>query len=195
MMKYIYIEAKDDHQPEFNFLKVYIEHLSLPDMELVPVNGKDNLLKQKIQLKQNMLEGNRSAILFDADELVNNGGFSLRLSHIQSQLQQMQVAVPVFLWPNNHDDGDFEMMLEQIVRKDIHKLFFDCFCDYESCVASNYNTPNRKGKFHTFVTAQKDLSKSKRDKIGRGNWLFDDSNMWNLDAPYLLPLKTFLLGL
>lgn len=86
MMKYIYIEAKDDHQPEFNFLKVYIGHLGLQDIELVPVNGKDNLLKQEIQLKQNMLEGNRSAILFNADVPANNGGFSLCLSDIQSQL-------------------------------------------------------------------------------------------------------------
>ena len=194
-MKYVYIEAKDDHQPEYNFLKVYAEHVGMHDIVFVPVNGKDNLPKQEIQLKQNLLENNHVAVLFDADEQENKGGFSQRLSTIQSQLEQMQVTAPVFLWPNNQDDGDFEMMLEHIVRADIHEVFFDCFRDYESCVALNYKTPNRKGKFHAFVTAQKGLSKSKRDKIGHGNWLFDDSSMWNLDTPYLAPLKAFLMGL
>ena len=195
MMKFVYIEAKDDHQPEYNFLKVYVGHLGLQEVELVPVDGKDNLPKQEVKLRQNQLEGNRSAILFDADEPANNGGFAQRLSLIQFQLREMQVAAPVFLWPNNKDDGDFEMMLKQIVRKDTHKFFFDCFHDYESCVASKYNTPNRKGKFHTFVTAQKGLSKRKRDKIGHGDWLFSEPTMWDLDSPYLEPLKAFLMGL
>lgn len=195
MMKYVYIEAKDNHQPEHNFLRIYAEHLGLKDIEFVPVDGKDNLTKQKNQMKQHLLEEDVVAVLFDADEPTNLGGFSKRLPIVLEQLQQMQVIAPVFLWPNNHDDGDFEVMLEHIVRRDLHTTFFDCFADYEACVETKYETPNRKGKFHTFVTAQRGLSKTKRDKVGHGNWLFNDPNLWNLDSPYLEPLRTFLLNL
>lgn len=195
MMKYVYIEAKDDHQPEYNFLLTFVKHIGLNDVVLVPVDGKDNLPNQEVQLKQNILEGNRVAILFDADNPNNNGGFSIRVLEINSKLKQMQIKAPIFLWPNNHDDGDFEMMLEHIVRADLHSIFFDCFHDYEECVKSQYNVPNRKGKFHTFVTAQKELSNAQRSRIGRGDWLFNDPNMWDLDSPYLKPLKNFMMSL
>jgi len=192
MKKIVYIEAKDDHQPEYNFLNVYAKYIGITDIKFVPIDGKDNLLRQEVQFKQNELEGDRVAVLFDADETSNNGGFTQRLPVIASQLKHMNVEAPIFLWPNHHDDGDFEMMLEHIVRDDLHTLFFDCFRDYENCVADKYETPNRKGKFHTFVTAQKGLSKRQRNKIGHGNWLFLDATMWNLDSPYLEPLKKFL---
>lgn len=194
-MKYIYIEAKDNHQPEYNFLSTYIKHIGLNNIVLVPVDGKDNLPNQEVQLRQNFLEGNVAAILFDADEPGNKGGFSIRFPEIESKLRKMQITASIFLWPNNHDDGNFEVMLENIVRTDLHPIFFDCFRDYEECVKYQYNVPNRKGKFHTFVTAQKGLSNAQRSRIGRGDWLFSDPNLWNLDSPYLEPLRIFLLNL
>ena len=81
----------------------------------------------------------------------------------------------------------------------MHQLFFDCFEDYERCVSGVkdksgeplYNTPNLKGKLHTYMNAQK-LSNKLRRKLGTGDWLFDNTNYWNLNAVALQPLKDFL---
>lgn len=89
--------------------------------------------------------------------------------------------------------------MEKAVRRDLHTAFFDCFEDYEKCVSgikdkngvSRYNVPNLKGKLHTYMTAQK-LSRKLRDKLGSGDWLFDESDYWNLDVDALQPLKDFL---
>lgn len=194
-MKYVYIEAKDDHQPEYNFLEVYANYIGISDIKFIPINGKDNLSKMENHMHQNRLEGNSIAILFDADAPSNNGGYAKRITEIQTQLLSIRISAPIFLWPNNQDDGDFEVMLEKVVRQDEHRLFFDCFHDYESCVASKYKIPNRKGKFHTFISAQKGLCKKQRDLIGRGNWLFEDNTLWNLESDYLESLKNFLLSL
>ena len=41
------------------------------------------------------------------------------------------------------------------------------------------------------MSAQK-LSGRLRNRLGSGDWLFDDRNYWNLDVVALRPLKDFL---
>ena len=104
-----------------------------------------------------------------------------------------------FIYPDNQSDGDIETLMEFAARRDLHPVFFDCFEDYEKCVSgvkdSNgqaiYNVPNLKGKLHTYMSAQK-LSGRLRNRLGSGDWLFDDRNYWNLDVVALRPLKDFL---
>lgn len=192
-MKYVYIEAHDEKTPEYVFLCTFLEHYGIDGVTIVPINGKDNLKNLKPKMMQNQLEGDTVCVLFDADEAANGGGYAVRKEAINKTLEQMGIRdVDVFLWPNNHDDGDFEMMLEHIVKREEHQVFFDCFGDYEKCVASKYKTPNRKSKFHTFISSQKDLNKKQRDKLGSGNWLFDDPKFWDIDSEYLEGLKEFL---
>ena len=84
---------------------------------------------------------------------------------------------------------------------DTHKIFFDCFEDYEKCIkgvkdeegSSVYNSPNLKGKLHTYISAQK-LNKKCRDRLGAGDWLFDRPEYWNLDIVALQALKDFFAG-
>lgn len=192
-MKYVYIEAKDNKTPEYHFLDAFMRHHKIENVALVPIGGWTNLKNLSTKMQQNLLEGDRVAILFDADTSTNGGGFAVRLEVIEKVLTDMQIPkTDIFLWPDNTEDGDFEVMLENIVCIENHKVFFDCFQDYENCVSKEYNTPNRKGKFHTFITAQKNLNKKQRDRIGFGDWLFDDSNLWNLDSDYMWSLKEFL---
>lgn len=195
MKTIIYIEANDEKVPEYNFLKLYIEHLGL-GMKVQPIAGKDNLDFLSAKLHADVFSGNKPVILFDADELRNGGGYAARMAHITQFLANEGLGgVPVFLWPNNHDDGDFETMLENIVQKQLHPVFFDCFEDYEHCVAGKYTVPNRKSKLHTFINAQPGLSNSQKKKLGHGNWLFNDKNYWDWDAAYLQPLRDFLINL
>lgn len=192
-MKYVYIEAKDNKTPEYHFLDAFMRHHKIENVALIPIGGWANLKNLSTKMQQNLLEGDHVAILFDADTLANGGGFAVRLEAIKKVLADMQIPeTDIFLWPNNAEDSDFETMLEHVVCIENHQLFFDCFQDYENCVSKKYNTPNRKGKFHTFITAQKNLNKNQRDRIGSGDWLFEDSSLWDLDNNYLQPLKEFL---
>lgn len=194
-MKYVYIEAENNKQPEYHFLATYAAYIGLKDVQFVPIAGKDKLGMLKVSMMDKVLAQDTVAILFDADYPNIGGGFEKRKEDILQQLRAYNIPAKVFLWPNNQSDGDFERMLEEIVRKDMHQLFFDCFRDYELCVAKEYTTPNRKGKFHTFVHAQRGLSNTQKRKVGSGNWLFDNSALWNLDSPYLNALSSFLLSL
>jgi hypothetical protein len=100
---------------------------------------------------------------------------------------------------NNNDDEDIEILIESAARHDLHSVFFDCFHDYEKCVSGAkdangnplYNTPNLKGKLHTYISSQQ-LTKKQRNKLGSGDWLFDNSNYWDLNIDALLFLKEFL---
>lgn len=114
-------------------------------------------------------------------------------------MKELKHSVPYFIYPNNKDDGDVETLMESAARRDLHQVFFDCFEDYEKCVSGVkyqygqplYNTPNLKGKLHTYMNAQK-LNNKLRRKLGTGNWLFDNTNYWDLKTFALQPLKDFL---
>lgn len=104
-----------------------------------------------------------------------------------------------FLYPDNETDGDVEMLMESTTRRDLHRVFFDCFKDYEVCVSGvkdekgepKYNVPNLKNKLHTYMAAQK-LPRKLRSRFGSGDWLFDNPDYWNLHVSALEPLKAFL---
>lgn len=151
------------------------------------------------QISQAQDVGDRALVLIDADTVDKGFGFSTRNRAINDEMRIHNVSFPYFIYPNNHDDGDVETLMAAAARRDLHKVFFDCFEDYEKCVAGVrdesgrplYNTPNLKGKLHTYMNAQK-LSNKLRRRLGSGDWLFGNPDYWDLDAEALQPLKDFL---
>ena len=144
-------------------------------------------------------EGDQVLVLIDADTVAKGYGFAKRKTDIDKEMQAIKVSFPYFIYPNNQDDGEVETLMEAAARRDLHQVFFDCFEDYEKCVLGAkdeqgqplYNTPNLKGKLHTYISSQK-LSNKFRRRLGSGDWLFSDPNYWNLNAAALQPLKNFL---
>ena len=138
-------------------------------------------------------------IFIDADTVAKGCGFLKRKADMDNNMQAQKIAFPYFIYPNDRADGDVETLMESTARRDLHPVFFDCFEDYEKCVSSVkdehglplYNTPNLKGKLHTYMNAQKLNNKSRR-RLGSGDWLFGDIHYWDLNAVALLPLKDFL---
>lgn len=191
----IFIEAQRDTTPEYNFISTLLNVLGIDKdvYKIEPLGGKDNLHNAKNQFLQNSLEGGINLIIFDADYEGNGGGFNRRKNELTDKITDLGIDARLFLWPNNCDDGDFERVLEDVARKDLHKRFFDCFGDYESCLGPDYQTPNRKGKFHTYITAMK-LTAKQRNMIGKGQWLFDNPELWNMNSSALAPLKEFLVN-
>lgn len=190
----IFIEAKHENTSESVFLSTLLKVLgkSKDDFELVHVDGKDNLKNLKVKFIENTLEGGRNLIVFDADTKDTNCGFDSTRKKILSTFSDEVVIDGLFLYPNNHDDGIFENLLEKLMQIETHKEFFDCFGDYEKCLGDKYMSPDLKGKLHTYMSAQKDLTKRQRNGLGSGKWLFDDPRFWNLKSEALNPLCIFL---
>lgn len=196
MIARIYIEAGSKNTPEHVFVMTVLRRMGFASgshFEIINVGGKDNLPNLINKLTETELVGGRNIIVFDADSPENRGGYDVRKAEIEAFLTDNGIHARLFLFPDNGSDGDFETLLERIARVENHELFFGCFSDYELCVSRGYLTPNRKGKLHTYVTAQPWLNKKQRDAIGKGEWLFEDSRLWNLDSAELQPLKDFFL--
>lgn len=201
-MNKILIEAQDKTTPECHFLKAILTRdFPRKDVDFICIGGVDNLFNEANvnQISQAQAVGDSVLVLIDADTVDKGFGFSKRDKDINNEMLNHSVSFPYFIYPNNYDDGDVESLMESAARRDLHQVFFDCFEDYEKCVSGVkdefgqplYNTPNLKGKLHTYMNAQK-LSNKLRRKLGSGDWLFDDSKFWDLDVVALQPLKDFL---
>lgn len=191
----IYLETEKPATPERVFVNTILCHLKVDmnEFEIICVGGKDNLRNVINKMKETVIQDHGcNLVIFDADGIENGGGFEKRKSEIETLLASSGVNADLFLWPNNKDDGDFETLVEKLIRQDLHKQFLYCFHDYEACLGKEYLSPNRKGKLHTFVSAQKGLSKKQRDGLGKGEWMFDNPNLWNLNSQELESLKDFL---
>ena len=194
MMVKFFVESKHDNTVETVFLQTLLCVLGISKnrYKIEHVNGRDNLKNMENVFIDNSLNGGKNFIIFDADRTEDGAGYQLTEKRIYSTFMDKSVIDGIFLFPNNHDDGILENLLEHLMQKDKHKRFLDCFSDYEHCLGDDYVSPDLKGKLHTYMSAQKDLSNTKRNKLGSGQWLFDDKRFWNLDVDYILPLKNFL---
>lgn len=201
-MNRIFIEAGNKKTPEYNFIKAFVDlHFPQKDIDFICIGGIGNLFNEANtnQMSQALAVGDQVLILIDADTVAKGYGFAKRKSDIDKEMQAIKVSFPYFIYPNNQDDGDVETLMESAARRDLHQVFFDCFEDYEKCISgvkdedgqSLYNTPNLKGKLHTYISAQK-LSSRLRSRLGTGDWLFGNTDYWDLNADVLQPLKNFL---
>lgn len=195
-MTRIFIESKHDNTTESVFIRTLLEEIGIDNTqyEIIHVDGKDNLSKTQNLFIDNTLSGGRNIIIFDADTKETQAGFLSTMDKIKRTFPSDVIIDDIFLFPNNNDDGIFENLLEEIMQKERHKVFLDCFSDYEHCLGDQYLTPDLKGKLHTYMSAQKQLSNTQRRRLGSGQWLFSDNRFWNLNSEYLIPLKKFLLN-
>ena len=190
----IFVESKHDKTTETVFLKTLLKSMNIDnsEYEIMHVNGKDNLHNNEVAFKENTLTGGKNIIVFDADTITTGAGYENSKKRIMNTFGDDVKIDGIFLFPNNHDDGIFENLLEHLMRKDYHRRFIDCFDDYEKCLGNDYLTPDLKGRLHTYMSAQKSLSNTQRSKLGSGEWLFDNPHFWNLNDDYIRPLKEFI---
>ena len=186
-MTKIFIETSKKSSSEYVFFDTLLKTLGLTRCEIITVGGKDKLASFSNELIANTIEGGNNIIIFDAD----NSSEATR-SRITGTFGEKVRVDGIFLFSDNHDDGIFEDLLEQIVNKQSHQTFFDCFSDYAQCLEKHYKKPDVKDMLYEYISLQKGLTKQQRERIKRGDWLFDDPRYWDLDADCLLPLKNFL---
>jgi hypothetical protein len=184
---------------------------TISDVEIVECGGWTNLASNN-QVKR-AIEGEKPVlIVFDADRPDNDrpdddGGFEKRLAAIQKKIGELakvaKVAkvgtdIPIFLFPNNRDDGDFETLLEKMVREE-HRDIVQCWQNYVDCITSKsyidgnaskkYNPPTQKSKVHEYAAAIDSDVWKKQEGF---NKTFAKDSVWNWNSPALSPLKEFL---
>lgn len=195
----IFIESKDLKTQEANFVKTYLEQTfpNFTDFEIIPLNGWQGLSKAKNKLVENKDLGNKNIVIFDADIANNQGGFTQRKQAIEKIKTKENLDFELFLFPNNSSDGDFELLLENIINP-IHQKLLDCFEEYENCIGASqgdtnpqYVLPIRKAKIYSYIDAFK-KSRKQNERFKKGDWFFDNKEYWNLDSEYLNSLKEFL---
>lgn len=186
---------------EQDFLVNFIQH-HFPgkvrglDFQVIGFGGKDTLANNATILADSIIQGNENIVIFDADTPYNQGGYQKRKSEIEEIKATNNMKFNLFLWPNNHEDGDFESLLLQMINLD-HKGILDCFDNFTMCVGGHdpeqklYDLPGRKSEIYTYIELMR-KSPLQQDAFKRGYWLFNNPSFWNLDAKAGYPLYEFL---
>lgn len=193
----IFVEGKDAQ-----FIDKYLLFLLGQNegiWEIINAGGYTKLDLLDQQFKENSERGGLNLIIFDADNESNGGGFELRRKCLENEIKKISVSADLFLFPNNKEDGDFELLLEHIANEE-HTCLLECFEGYEKCVSGHkdengnckYITPNRKAKIYAYVESIKKTNRETK-RFKDKDFFFDNPIYWNLNADYLLPLKDFLL--
>ena len=201
-MNTIFIEAEKPETAEHYFLTALMaKYFPGVEYELIHMRGVANLFNETNMnlLSSKTAEGSNCLAILDADTVAKGWGYACRKADVEHKQQEHDVEFPFFLYPDNASDGDVETLMETLARQDLHPTFFSCFRQYEMCVGGEldaqgnqrYNTPDLKGKLHTYMSAQK-LSSSQHRRLGRGDWMFDDLSYWDLGRDTIQPLIAFL---
>jgi len=196
-MNSIYIEGNDKI-----FIEQYLTHLFgevwKRKVKVVSTGGWTRNNQFDIELIKTTDNGYKNFLIFDADFITNNGGFVSRFAEIEKRKVELGVQLEFFLFPNNTDDGDFEVLLENIINP-VHRALLDCFTQYENCISQYKNSENqniyqlpiRKAKMYSYVDAFA-KSKTQNEAFKRGDYSFHNSDYWDLESSYLEPLKQYL---
>ena len=196
-MTRIFVEGRDAEFVDKYLLSLMGENNGR--WEIISTGGYTNLTFVDQQFHENSDNGGINLIIFDADFPETQGGFDVRKKYLEEKMKKLSISGEIFLFPNNRDDGDFELMQEHVINEE-HRCLLNCFEGYESCVGGYrdkdgnpmYITPNRKAKIYAYVESFKKSRKEKERFKNRKTFFFDNPKYWNLSSEYLDPLKLFL---
>lgn len=158
------------------------------------IKNLSNLTRQKPDLEGAFAFG----IIFDADYAAKktNGGFKARQNYLMDILKshnpsRTDLAQSVFLFPNNGDDGDLEVLLERmVVQSPEHDTFLSvCWKSFSECVKRHgFNMTSQKSKMNEYMAAF--YSGTWDDNgINRG---LSESSLWDWNSHSLDELYTFI---
>jgi hypothetical protein len=137
-------------------------------------------------IEQNHANQKTSILILDADT-----DFLSRKNEVLNDFKSYNVAISLFLFPNNSAAGSLETLLCNIA---FEKKLLDCFAKYETCI-EGYETLVLKSKIFAYLDALLPANQKKNDKkdlIQEKNRDYTNTNHWDLNHPYLESLKTFL---
>ena len=159
------------------------------------IGGWKNLgAKQAFSIRQARDAGGKTLIVFDADEKPEERAATLR--------QQIAADEPnplLYLLPGPGQAGELENLLFQLVPP-THQPVMQCYDEYEQCLqqlvangSAYYNTPSKKRRIYDYVNVMPlEGEQWRRHHQKGGQKIFENANIWNLNAPAIQPLRDFL---
>ncbi|MBD8346437.1 DUF3226 domain-containing protein [Dysgonomonas sp. HGC4] len=197
---------------DIDFIERYVYYL-FPNKDkslfiFKKAGGYTTIDKIENDLNRNTDTDGINLIIFDTDDISkSHGGLVAKQQYLKKQKEIHGVSFELFLFPNNSDNGDFEILLERIINPE-HKCLLQCFEGYQNCINGHlgedkkpkYNNPLQKTKMYAFVDSIKKAEKQEytfkhptKNKHKVADYLYEDPNFWNLDSEALDPLKAFLI--
>lgn len=153
----------------------------------------------------------RCYLVFDSDHPATNGGFLKRQTELKT-IWQTDVcrqalnvhAVTIFLFPNNHDDGELETLVERIAREEHRQIMTGPWAGFVKDLQVLTDPDVGRGNHHYFEPTQKSKVHEYAGAISDTVWMdkgfcksffpADNTNKyWDFTSPALEPLKDFLL--
>lgn len=195
----IFVEGVADKR----FIKQLIQHIfgvSVMDDCVIETEGYTNLIsKSKTavyvnQMRRTTDDGGVNLVVFDADD-----DYEKRKNEIMDWKHKHKLDFELFLFPNNHSNGEFENLLESIINPE-NQPVMDCWEKYEESL-KNVNIPWREGvpltipakktKIYAYLEVLLGSSKSEKKKIKECERDYCNINHWNLNATALTDLIAF----
>ena len=213
----IYVEGTDDHDLVLVLVKelrttvpnptirntregqkvtTYLTATATGDTILISsIGGWENLgSSQSVPIQQARDSGGKTLIIFDADEAP-----AQRAATLKERIAADEPDPALFLFPGPDQVGELEDLLLQLVQP-AHQGVMACYDGYEQCLQQlvadgqdYYNTPSKKRRIYDYVNVMPLIgTERERHHHKGGQKIFENSNMWNLNAPAIQPLRDFL---
>jgi len=170
---------------------------------LLATNGWTNLAESEALFRQANDSGGRNLVLFDADyddAKYPSGGQVKRATAIRAMVAAYDPNPAVFLFPQAGQDGELETLLLQLTQP-AHQRVMDCYDSYETCLRQfldaagepYYDAPSNKRRIYDYVNVMPLTGDEwKRHHKEHGQKIFENVDLWNLNAPAIQPLRDFL---
>lgn len=183
----------------------YLELVPTGDTLLISSTGGWSKLgrKQANFIQEARDFGGKTLVIFDADFDIpeyESGGYLLRKASLLEKLRPFDPNPEIFLFPQLGEDGDLETLLLQLTQPQ-HQRVMVCYDGYEACLRQYknnagepyYDAPSKKRRVYDYVNVMrlKDDQWERHHKKG-GQKIFDNSDLWDLTAPAIQPLREFL---
>ena len=162
---------------------------------LSSIGGWHKLSKdQEFSIRQAADGGGKTLIVFDAD-----ADPAQRATDLRQRIAAYDPNPAVFLLPGPQQAGELETLLLQLVHPQ-HQAVMACYDGYELCLQglSNggqpyYNTPSLKRRLYDYVNVMPLTGEQwERHHKKGGQKIFENPNLWDLNAPAIQPLRDFL---
>jgi len=149
---------------------------------------------QAFSIRQARDGGGKTLVVFDADAAPAH-----RSQELTQRIAAYDPNPAIFLLPGANQPGELETLLLQLVQPQ-HQEVMICYDGYEQCLQGlsingkpYYNTPSKKRRLYDYVNVMP-LTGDEWDRHHKkgGQKVFENLDLWDLNALAIQPLRDFL---
>lgn len=154
------------------------------------------------QLKRIQDDEGTNLVIFDTDKSFDSieESFEIRHNFLLNKSNESEILIKLFLFPNNQDAGDRELLLQQIANPLVYEPVAICYESYFDCLHTYNEEYQRKKGMSLSIPPQRLKRKltlsnflsfhdQRKDEDKRN---YADTDFWDLNHPALNPLIDFL---